>query len=443
MLSTTPPKWTQDWYPEEFQVRKYIFDTWRDVCTKFWYQEYLWPLVENVEIWKAKSWEDVWWNELTLITNREWKISDLALRPEMTPTVTRMVTKNFTQMPKPVRYFSIANFYRNERPQRWRNREFWQLNVDMFSSGETYTSEDLEILQISVAIMQAFKAPKESWILNINHREIINFVLEHIANIDNTKHSNVIRTMDKREKMKLEDFEKTLFDLWLDKEQTKVIVEYMSCENLEDLTKKFPEIKDSLWFTYLSKVLELCQLAWIRDFIQYKSSLIRGFDYYNWMVFEIFDLHPENSRALFGGWRYNGLSWIFWYKDEMNAIWFAPWDETTKLFLESWGLIDKIKEKTHIRKLYIPILDEALYADVLKLAWILRKERNVVIWQKQQWFGKAMKFADKSDFDFVVIYWEEEKSKWVYKVKDMKTGKERDFWFEEFERFCTKKLNQG
>lgn len=442
MLWVNPPKWTQDWYPEEYQIRKYIFDVWRKVCVSFGYEEYLWPLVENVEIWKAKSWEDVWWTELTLITNRDWEISDLALRPEMTPSVTRMVTKNFAQMPKPVRYFSVANFYRNERPQRWRNREFWQLNVDMFSAGEFFVTEDLEILQMAVSIMKEFKAPKNSWVLNINHREIINFVLKNIAKIPENKQQDVVRIMDKWEKIKLEDFEKTLLDLWIKNEQVEIICDFMNCEDLESLKNIFPEIESSLWFEYLEKVLELCELSGIMEFVKYKSSLIRGFDYYNWTVFEVFDLHPENKRALFGGGRYNWLSWIFGAKEEINAIGFAPWDETMKLFLESWNLVEKVKEKTKVKKMYLPILDEKLFPEILKLATLLRKERNVVLWQKEQWFGKAMKIADKSGFDFVVIFGEEEKKKWVYKVKDMKTGKEKNFGFDDFERFCTKSLNK-
>lgn len=84
----------------------------------FGYQQYLGPLVENSEIWKAKSGEDVGGSELTMLTDRDGKISELALRPEMTPSVTRMVAKIYNQTVKPVRYFSIANFYRNEKPQR-------------------------------------------------------------------------------------------------------------------------------------------------------------------------------------------------------------------------------------------------------------------------------------------------------------------------------------
>ena len=117
-LSNMPPKGTADWFPQEFAVRKYIFDTWRGVCVSYGFEEYLGPLVESIDIWKAKSGEDVGGSELTEITDREGKLSGLALRPEMTPTVTRMVTRKYKEVDKPIKWFSIANFYRNEKPQK-------------------------------------------------------------------------------------------------------------------------------------------------------------------------------------------------------------------------------------------------------------------------------------------------------------------------------------
>jgi len=211
MLSTQPPKGTQDRYPQEFQIRKYIFDTWRKVCTEFGYQEYLWPLVESAEIRRAKSGEDVGWSELTMITNREWQISDLALRPEMTPSVTRMVSKNYAQLAKPIRYFSIANFYRNERPQRGRNREFRQLNVDIF--GSENINADIEILSLAISLMLWFNPPKWSWKLNINNRFLIDDILTTIWIWDDIK-QEIVRTMDKREKLPKDKITEILLEKW-------------------------------------------------------------------------------------------------------------------------------------------------------------------------------------------------------------------------------------
>lgn len=436
MLSTQPAKWTQDRYPQEFQIRKYIFDSWRKVCLKFWYQEYLWPLVENAEIRKAKSGEDVWWSELTMITNREWKISELALRPEMTPTVTRMVAKNYAQLPKPIRYFSIANFYRNERPQRGRNREFRQLNVDMFGSDSIYA--DVEILTLAISLMLEFNPPKWSWKLNINNRFIIDSILSEIWLSGDIKQETV-RLMDKREKLPQEAISEILLEKWLNQTQVNMLVEYMNSSTIQDLIKKFPSIQDSKWIQQTNFIIQSLNNLWYSEYLEFKPSLIRWFDYYDGVVFEIFDTHPDNKRALFGGWRYNWLSKIF-IKDDIPAVWFAPGDETTKLFLESRWLIDSILNKTQIEKTYIPVLEDSLQDEVFKLAMNFRNYwKNVITGLETQKMIKAIQYADKQDYKFIVIFGEEEKEKWIYKVKNLKSWKEKEFKLNE--DFSVEELN--
>ena len=436
MLSTQPAKWTQDRYPQEFQIRKYIFDSWRKVCLKFWYQEYLWPLVENAEIRKAKSGEDVWWSELTMITNREWKISELALRPEMTPTVTRMVAKNYAQLAKPIRYFSIANFYRNERPQRGRNREFRQLNVDMFGSDSIYA--DVEILTLAISLMLEFNPPKWSWKLNINNRFIIDSILSEIWLSGDIKQETV-RLMDKREKLPQEAISEILLEKWLNQNQVNMLVEYMNSSTIQDLIKKFPSIQDSKWIQQTNFIIQSLNNLWYSEYLEFKPSLIRWFDYYDGVVFEIFDTHPDNKRALFGGWRYNWLSKIF-IKDDIPAIWFAPGDETTKLFLESRWLIDPILNKTQIEKIYIPVLEDSLQDEVFKLAMNFRNYwKNVITGLETQKMIKAIQYADKQDYKFIVILGEEEKEKWIYKVKNLKSWKEKEFKLNE--DFSVEELN--
>ncbi len=424
MLSTNPPKWTFDRYPHEYQIRKYIFDTRRKVCIRFGYQEYLWPLVEYAEIWKAKSWEDVGWSELTRITNREWEISDLALRPEMTPTVTRMVAKNYAQLAKPIRYFSIANFYRNERPQRWRNREFWQLNVDMFWTDSIYS--DIEILTLAMSIMIEFNAPKRSWKLHLNNRFIIDWVLSTLWISDDVKRE-VTRLMDKREKLPQADIEAIFEEIWLNKEQISKIIAYMNVKTLQELQKEFPNLRWSRGVEDTLKIMEVLSNLWYWEYVEFKSSLIRWFDYYDGMVFEMFDTNPENKRALFGWWRYNWLSKIF-IKDDIPAVWFAPGDETTKLFLEWRGMLDSIIQKTNNEKLYAPIIDEWLENDIFNLSKTLRSQgKNIVTWLEVQKFWKAIQYADKQWYDAIVILWENEKKEWIYKIKNLKTWEENGF----------------
>ncbi len=378
-ISLNPPKWTADRKPEEFRVRKYIFDTRRTVCESFWYDEYLWPLVEDAAIWEAKSGEDVWGTELTKITNRNWEISDLALRPEMTPTVTRMIAKYQREYTKPIRRFSIANFYRNERPQRWRNREFWQCNVDLF--GSELLTADIEVLQMACETMKAFWATSEQYKIYINDRRVVDHFLNSLS-LDDDLRKEAVRTMDKWDKMSEQDFISTLEDKWVSVDQSKSIAQFMKHDKL-------------LWEVSqdINLVYETLQNLWYWDFVAIKPSLMRWFDYYDGMVFEVFDLHPDNNRAMFWWWRYNGLADIFGVKDSIPAVWFAPWDEPMKLFLESWDLIPTELQQ---ERYFVPLLEEWKEEQVLKKAQEMRSEwKRVECWIKVQNEAKAFEYAFK------------------------------------------------
>jgi len=423
-LSNIPPKGTSDRFPQEFTVRKYIFDTWRAVCKKFWYEEYLWPLVENAAIRRAKSGEDIWWSELTLITDRTGKISDLALRPEMTPTVTRMVSRIYLQEPKPIRFFSIANFYRNERPQRWRNREFRQLNIDIFGSHSLYA--DLEMLQVVIESMLAFQTPKKSWILYLNSRQIIDYIIDTEVWLAVDKKTEVTRLMDKREKLERNDFIAMLKDHGLNDKQIDSIVTYLSIDDIQSLPKKFPQIIKNQWYKDMSEIFLKLESLWYTWYFQFKWSLIRWFDYYDGIVFEVFDLHPDNNRAMFGGWRYNGLAEIFG-GTSFPAVWFASGDEAMKLFLESRWMMDTILARQKDVIYYIPMLEEEYYDTYFQIAQTLRNTWNMVEqWLEVQGVGKALQYANKKEISYVVLLGKEEVKEKKYKIKNMKTSEEKE-----------------
>jgi len=421
-LANTPVRWTSDRFPEEFTVRKYIFDTWRKICTQFGYQEYLSPLVENAEIYRAKSGEDVGGSELTLLTDRKWEISELALRPEMTPSVTRMITKIYGQEAKPIRYFSIANFYRNERPQRGRNREFRQLNVDIF--GTEQITADTEILQLAIELMKAFDCPQNSRELHLNHRQLIEYLLDEVLKLKKSTQIEVVRTMDKRNKLTPTKFQAILSEKQLNPDQIQQIVNYMQTKTLEELQSHFPDIANNNGFKELLQITSYLNASWYQQFIHFDASVIRGFDYYDGMIFEVFDLHPDNNRAMFGGWRYNGLANIFG-SESIPAIWFAPWDEAIKLFLESWKMIDKIQEQTKQKKYYLPILDQNLASDYQQIIKEYREQdKSIIQWLETQKISKAIKFADKKNCSHIIILWSEEKYDNLYKIKELKTWDE-------------------
>lgn len=422
-ISNQPPKGTQDWLPEEFQIRKYIFDIWRKVCQRYGYQEYLTPLVESAEVYRAKSGEDVGGKEL--VTFKDLGGRELSIRPEMTPSVTRMVSKIYDSTPKPIRLFSIANFMRNEKPQRGRNREFWQLNFDIF--GSESIQADIEVAQMALDIMLEFKPPKDSFVFYINNRKLIDAVLDELIKVKKQQKVEVVRILDKWEKLNQDEFIKRLSDIGLNNTDINKLLIFMQSDSSEALLKNLPELSDNNGLKEVNVLLRDLSNLGYADYIYFKPNLIRGFDYYDGLVFEVFDKHPDNTRAMFGGGRYNGLAEIFG-QTSFPAVGFAPGDETTRLFLESWGLIDKIKKYTKIDSYYLPLLDEKLARAAQKLAQKLRRKgRNVTLGLVEQKIGKALKFANNARFSKVVILGEEEKEKGIYKIKDMESGAEKEF----------------
>lgn len=420
-LSTKPPKGTSDWFPEEYKVRKHIFDTWRNVCQSYGFEEYLWPLVESVDIWKAKSWEDVGGSELTQITNREGKLDWLAIRPEMTPTVTRMVASKWKEIEKPVKWFSIANFYRNEKPQKGRNREFWQLNADIF--GDESENSDIEILTLSLELMRAFIPPCSSYKLKLNHRGLIDSFLTEVLAIKKSETKiDLMRLLDKYDKLPKEVFEKELKNIGI--KTPEPIHAFMNAKTTEDIRKEFLLLAGTESLKQFASITQKLTDLWYENEIEFSGSLIRGFDYYDGIIFEMFDQSPDNPRALFWGGRYNGLADIFWVKEGIPAVGFAPGDETMKLFLEWHGLLDEIQNQKS-ETTFIPLLDEAYFVDIQNIATKLRSEwKRVVVGLSSRKLGKALQYAKKKGYNEIVVYGEEEKNQELYTVENLETGQQ-------------------
>jgi histidyl-tRNA synthetase len=417
-ISKDPPKGTKDWFPEEYKVRKYIFDTWRRVCTNFGYEEYLTPIFEDADIYRAKSGEDIGGKELMTMTDKAGR--ELAIRPEMTPSVTRMVTRKYTELSKPIRYFSIANFVRNEKPQRGRNREFWQLNADVF--GIKSINADIEILQLALEIMLSFSPPKGAFQLNLNNRKIIDTILDSIVKVTKENKQDVVRLMDKFEKLTNDEFSKSLKDVGLIPEQIVKIELFLKSTDAEKLQENFPELSSNEGLLETLKIVETLTKLGYTEWLNFDPSIIRGFDYYDGIIFEVFDNNPDNNRSLFGGGRYNGLANLF-VDFDMPATGFAPGDETLKLFLESWNLIPESLFSN--KKVYMPLLDEKLLNTSLEIAQELRRNKVVIeSGLEKDSFSKALKYSNDNGYNYVIILGEDEAAQNKVTLKTMDSGKQ-------------------
>lgn len=418
VLSTQPYKGTQDFFPEDMLLRRYIYDVWRDVCELFGYEEYQTPLLEAAEIYRAKSGDEVGGKELFILTDLAGR--ELAIRPEMTPSVTRMVARRYQQWQKPIRLFNISNFARNERPQRGRNREFTQLNVDIF--GDESLLADVEILTLAIEIMEAFGAPASSYIVKLNNRKLLNIFLEQIVQVSEEDKVFVTRLLDKYEKLSELEFQDSAVQLGLKQEAIDAINQWMGVASLDELVAAFPQLADTEAVQELTFIMgTLAEVGYAEEVVVFAPGLVRGFDYYDGMVFEVFDLHPENNRSLFGGGRYNGLANLFG-AEQFPAVGCAPGDETLALFLGSWDLVPDFLDMVTV---FLPLLVDNS-APVLQLAHELRYAGlPVVTGTKKTTVANALKDADRKNVMWVLILGEDELQKGTFALKNLKTGEQQ------------------
>lgn len=331
-LSSQPYKGTRDYYPEQKRVQNYIFNTWRKVVEQFGYQEYGAPILENLEIYAAKSGQE-------LVNDQTYAFEDrggrtVAIRPEMTPTISRMVAARRQELAYPARLYSIANFMRYERPQRGREREFWQLNADIF--GVDAITADIEIITMSDRILKEFGAKAGDYVIHINNRKFIHFMMSEYFGLDVDSALLLTKLLDRRNKITEHDFEL----------QAKVIFGEAATEQLPKLqqivtAQSINELPDELLASSaldeIKTVFAGLATAQVKDIV-FDASLMRGLDYYTGTVFEVFDTHPDNNRSLFGGGRYDGLVGLFG-AEPISAVGVAPGSTTMENFLDAHGLL--------------------------------------------------------------------------------------------------------
>lgn len=330
-LSTQPYKGTRDFYPEDLQKRNYIFNKWREALVKFGFSEYETSLLENAEIYIAKSGEELGGKQLYNFHDKGDRF--VALRPEQTPSLARLVANKFGELRFPLRWFSIPNCFRYEQPQKGRFREHWQLNVDII--GLEAGGVELEIMNILAELFKSFGATQDEFKIMFNHRQVLDdWLLEFGLDL---KKSLVYAVLDDWFKLSLEA---NKLKLSQGNDQIAGLLE-TEIQAVVDLTQK----QGKSWQKYLEIAhnvpeisILLNQLPKIQPNIEFDFNpcIIRGIAYYTGIVFEAFDKNPVNPRALFGGGRYDNLMELF--DKQAPAVGFGWGDATMSEFLDNWNL---------------------------------------------------------------------------------------------------------
>ena len=411
-LQTQPYKGARDFYPEDMRVRNYIFDNWRKVCRKYGYEEYDGPFLESFDIYAAKSGEELVNEQLYSFEDRGKR--KVAIRPEMTPTLARMVSQKYGELVNPIRWFSIPNLWRYEKPQKGRLREHFQLNVDIF--GVENALAEAEILSVVVDILKQFGAKENMFEIRLGNRRFLNDVFNEIG-VSPSVNVIVVKAIDKMQKLSAGDFEKILAeDAKLSSQTISKLKEFI--KEPRDLMKKL--LPSSIGAQEVTNLLELCKNQGIEKFVRYDPSIVRGLDYYTGSVFELFDLTPENQRAMAGGGRYDNLVETFIGK-KLSGIGFGMGDVTFKNFLENWGLLPSITPDIDYFISVWPSENPEFMKISLETAKTLRKaEKNVITWtDNNSKLDKQLKYADKKGARFVVIIGENELKTGEITIKDL------------------------
>lgn len=329
-LATAPYKGVRDFYPDDAAVQQYIFDTWARTAESFGYERYDASLLEPAELYRTKTSEEIVSEQTYTFTDRGDR--EVTLRPEMTPTVARMIAGRRRELTFPARWYSIPNLFRYERPQRGRLREHWQLNCDIF--GSDHYAADVEMVALAYQMLLNFGASPDLFEIRINHRKLLVAGVEKLAkevgaSLNGEQVQRAIRVIDKRSKLSREAFGKQMTAV-VGADVSEVLLDTFTATDLK------ARVKDTEAFSELTAVRDGLTELGIETTLD--LELARGFDYYTGTIFEIFDVSDENNRSLLGGGRYDNLMELFG-AEPIAAVGFGMGDVTMRDFLETHGLL--------------------------------------------------------------------------------------------------------
>lgn len=417
-LSTESYKGVRDFYPEDMHVEKYLFDVMRKTTESFGYVEYGASILEPAELYKAKSGEEIVNDQTYTFTDRGNR--EVTLRPEMTPTVARMVAGRLRELSFPLRWYSIPNLFRYEQPQRGRLREHFQLNVDVF--GIETSDADVEIISLAYQLLKNFGAQDTDFEIRINDRKLVDAFYESFKISDENK-QKLSKLIDKKDKISGDAFTSAVQELL--GEKTQKFVEALQTGH--NFIKVLGDTHTAV--TALTYLIEALAIVGIKNVV-FTPTLMRGFDYYTGMVFEIFDTNPENRRSLFGGGRYDDLLSIFG-SQKMSAVGFGAGDVTLRDFLETHKLLPTY---TSITNLTVCVMNETHdFANVV--AQKLRDNGlNVSVDYTDRDAGDKIKKALKDSVHYITFIGDEEVKSNTIKIKNLETRTEHSYTLSQDEK---------
>ncbi len=434
-LSKKPYRGTRDFFPKDKRIQDYMFSKMSDSAKLYGYEPYDGPLLEEVELYQAKSGEELINDQIYSFTDRGERF--VAIRPEMTPTVARMVSQIHKEQAKPIRWFSIPNLMRYEKPQRGRLREHWQFNCDIFGAPGRYG--EVEILQVATQLLQSLGANNSHFEILINDREIVDKIFTEVIKANPEQTHRLYKIVDKSKKVDIAAINKMVNEVGLSDAGKEAFEEYLTLTDftsLEFYLKKHNLIET---FESFNEFLTILKNSKIEEYIKYDPTIVRGLDYYTGIVFEIFDKHPDNRRAICGGGAYANLLQIF-NENPLAGVGFGLGDVTLRDFLEVHQLLPNLENDNY--DIFITFQDDMAREESLAIAQELRNAgvRTISNFEKVK-FNKVFKQAEKKSVKFVSFMGEQELNSKTILIKNLESKDQEEFNLSDVEKIKKLILN--
>lgn len=400
-------KGTRDFYPEEMAMRTFLYNSARKVSEAFGYQEYDSPFLEPIDLYAAKSGEELVKEQSFVFSDRGGDL--ITLRPELTPSLARMVAQRQRQLAYPLRWWSWGPMWRYEKPQKGRSREFFQWNIDLI--GVDSPEADAEIVAIAASFFQTIGLTSQDVRILVNNRKLIDAEMDALE-IPLEKRLDVSNWIDRRQKMSPQEWEAYGLEIGLNRAQLDGMQTTLSNPEL------WKKSKD------LCRLFEALGALGFADYVAYDANTVRGLLYYTGTVFEAVDQSGDVRRAVLGGGRYDNLVSDVG-GEPVEAVGFAMGDVVISLVLEKLKRFPTEIFQSPARVL-VTVFDEASMAASLALSAQLRNAGlKVAMYPENAKLAKQIKYADRMGMRLAIIQGPDERQANLVTIKDLSSGVQR------------------
>ena len=406
MIDLQPVKGTRDFFPEEMRLRNWLFEIWRRTSVQAGFEEYDTCVLEHEDLYIRKAGDEI---SKQLFSFEDKSGRRLSLRPEMTPSLARLILQHNKSLSFPIKWFSMPQCFRYERMTKGRRREHFQWNADII--GQPHILAEAEILMLLISACESMGLTKKEFKVFINDRRILNAILTQI-NVPEDLHSTVMVILDKRDKISSEALVAMLEDTGMSAKQVGQLNEYLSNTDLKDLEEN---LSDTTGVEQLHSLMDLMDTSGYSGYLKFDISIVRGLSYYTGAVFEV-NSPEKKHRAICGGGRYDSLLSAFG-GETVPAVGFGFGDVVVLDVLKELGRFPELPRKLDYT--IIPFASEQV-GIALKIAAELRMRGSVVDCNfSMKKMKKTMRQANESGAAKAILLFPEELAEDKVVIRDM------------------------